>query len=512
MDNSSGLIRDYQKKTLKFVLIVYSVSAALAGCLFTVMKFVGLYPEVKLNYILGLDITIALELVVFKLLYNSALKDDTSFEKGFKRLQYVILLISYINYLYIVLMIPSKELWISVFYFIIVGALFLNLKMITWSICISILCQAIVFYMKPMLIPESSILFRELLIRIVDISLISFGIYVFTYISAKILKDVEANEIMLENKNEKTRSLLNKMKEFANTLLGSSESLFKIIEDETESVQEIASSSNAVNDDAVSVRDNSLKNNEILKTLLNTNEEVSIKVGDTKLISKELIGLSNINQESLKNVLALIEDIKISIKSTFEATKVLEQRSLQMDEILSIINGISEQTNLLALNASIEAARAGEAGKGFAVVAGEVKKLAEHSKKSLSDVSVIVSEFKQRTKEVEKLMTENTIQINHGSDILDETANNINHMIDKLKLSGNNVEEVKRLTDMLLVELRNSVEFNSKIVEVTTSTIDSFNDIVESINQNAENSREISLNAEELKNLAINMNEYTQDS
>ncbi|HWJ79462.1 MAG TPA: methyl-accepting chemotaxis protein [Niallia sp.] len=79
------------------------------------------------------------------------------------------------------------------------------------------------------------------------------------------------------------------------------------------------------------------------------------------------------------------------ITQAIEQAKVVEQ----IKGLANDIGGIAEQTNLLALNASIEAARAGEHGKGFSVVAEEVRKLAEQSANSVTNIHQFTNQVQE---------------------------------------------------------------------------------------------------------------------
>jgi methyl-accepting chemotaxis protein len=135
----------------------------------------------------------------------------------------------------------------------------------------------------------------------------------------------------------------------------------------------------------------------------------------------------------------------------------------EIQGVLHVIEEISAQTNLLALNASIEAARVGEQGRGFAVVAAEIRKLAEMTKRSTSEVHDITQHIYNEAQQAYASMDEGTRVVEEGNQLVAAAANTLAaaHAEDDRKTQV--VDEVVELMEKIALVSRENRKVSSDV-------------------------------------------------
>ncbi|HDN2513326.1 TPA: MCP four helix bundle domain-containing protein [Providencia rettgeri] len=239
---------------------------------------------------------------------------------------------------------------------------------------------------------------------------------------------------------------------------------------------------------------------EIVQEVQRGSESISAAAGQIVAGNQNLAARTEEQAASVEETASSMEQITSTVKNTTEHTheasmlaeqaavvvqnngqmmnqltnkmRAINSSSLQMTDIINLIDSIAFQTNILALNASVEAARAGEHGRGFAVVAGEVRLLAQKSAASANDIKGLIENSSSQTKEGMELVEKATEQI-HG---MIDSVKEMNTLLREIGQASQEESDGISQINSAVGQLDLTTQQNASLVEESVVAADSLNE------------------------------------
>lgn len=314
--------------------------------------------------------------------------------------------------------------------------------------------------------------------------------------SAKIAEGDFSDEVILKSKDEfgelaqdfnkmtkDLRELIGEVIETATTLGSTSEELSAAAQEATSASDQVANTLGQLASGATEQAKSVENTGSVLEQLSANAQQVANNAENVSQSSEKAAKAAELGASQAENAIQKIEAIRKVSSELGASVFELGDQSKQIGQIIDVIKGIAEQTNLLALNAAIEAARAGENGRGFAVVAEEVRKLAEQSSMSATEIETLVNNIQRGTERSINLMEKGDGEVVAG--------------VEAVNLAGTSFRTIVREVNEVVEQIKQVTIATQQMAEGTSQAVRSIENIGDLAEQSAASTQEVSAASEE---------------
>ncbi len=208
-------------------------------------------------------------------------------------------------------------------------------------------------------------------------------------------------------------------------------------------------------------------------------QALNLAGGGTQTVSRTLEGMKVLREKS--------EDIASQIQHLNEQTN-------QIANISDLVSELASQTNMLALNAAVEAVRAGENGRGFAVIAGEIRHLADRSKKSAEKINNLVADIQAAISSTVTATSEGAHTAEEGMQLTKSTAqafSDVVNAIDTIAISTQQISLTAQQQALAVEQVVEAIRTIDRGAAQTASAISQTKFTTQNLNEAAQNLKQI---------------------
>lgn len=512
MNKKKTAFEVYQSTVFKYGLFMLVCACMSGPVTFNTEKILGLYPTIPWAALIGFAIMNVVFFVTALLIIKTSFDQNGHLKDGRLRIGKIFsVVVLTIQWNYLLWMVPTRTLWGFLFFFLIVMAFFLDIKMLFISGLACMISLFIGWYVRGTdLLPVKDELFvTDLIICLFAMVMSLAGLLIFVFFVAHFL--VHAKEDELTKNNEQVTSVLHSVSELSEKLHAAGLVLSQIAGNESASAQELAATSEQLLSGSNLLSDKTNTSMDNLHELKKWAGVVAKNVDHVENASRQLLEKSKQNEQLLRDLSVINSEVAESMNMTTEITGKLSEAVKEIGATLKLISDISDSTNLLALNASIEAARAGEAGKGFAVVATEVGNLANNTQESLQDVQTVIERVQSNVEKIITQVEENSSKLGRQSEYFGNVFEGMQGMTELLNTS---VSAVKAMGDAHREQaevIKNTVQINQDIAESIRNENEQFCSISSMVESNAGDTLEVTEQANAINDMVEQMSQLLKN-